>query len=319
MRTQREPLRDRARGRWVGILPQLGVGASSLDGRHGPCPMCGGRDRFRFDDKDGEGTWICSKCGAGDGVRLVMMANGIEFAEAAPRIEELIGSVEPAPIKVGLSEEDRKNALNRLWRLSSAIRADDAAGRWLAARVGLQGGYPEDLRFVSRMRYSDPRADRSSEHPGMIAMVRQSDGTPVTLHRTYLAPSGRKADVSEPRKLMAGKTPKGVSIQLAQPGSILGVAEGIETALAAAAIFGVPVWAAINSSMLEAWQPPAGVSEVIVFGDHDPKFGGQAAAFALAHRLACDDRLGVTARVEMPARAGDDWNDVLLNDLRRAG
>jgi autotransporter-associated beta strand protein len=30
----------------------------TLSGRHVPCPFCGGRDRFRFDDKNGAGTWI---------------------------------------------------------------------------------------------------------------------------------------------------------------------------------------------------------------------------------------------------------------------
>ena len=66
-----EPLKDRALGRWRGILPALGVPAKALSNRHGPCPMCGGKDRFRFDDKGGRGTWICSKCGAGDGIELV--------------------------------------------------------------------------------------------------------------------------------------------------------------------------------------------------------------------------------------------------------
>ena len=37
----------------------------------GTCPMCGGKDRFRFDDKGGRGTWICSQCGAGDEIELV--------------------------------------------------------------------------------------------------------------------------------------------------------------------------------------------------------------------------------------------------------
>ena len=37
-----EPLRERARGRWVSILSALGVPLKSLRNRHGPCPVCGG-------------------------------------------------------------------------------------------------------------------------------------------------------------------------------------------------------------------------------------------------------------------------------------
>ena len=51
-----EPLKDRARGRWPGILTALGVPAKALRNRHGPCPVCGGKDRFRFDDKGGAGN-----------------------------------------------------------------------------------------------------------------------------------------------------------------------------------------------------------------------------------------------------------------------
>ena len=78
-----EPLKDRALGKWQGILPALGVPSKALSNRHGPCPMCGGKDRFRFDDKGGRGTWICSKCGAGDGIELVKRIQNVEFKEAA--------------------------------------------------------------------------------------------------------------------------------------------------------------------------------------------------------------------------------------------
>ena len=89
------PLKDRALGRWRGILPALGVPAKALSNRHGPCPMCGGKDRFRFDDKGGRGTWICSKCGAGDGIELVKRIQNVEFKEAARLIEQHVGA---API-----------------------------------------------------------------------------------------------------------------------------------------------------------------------------------------------------------------------------
>ena len=60
-RGMNEALRDRARGRWHGLLPSLGVDSRYLTGKHTGCPICReGSDRFRFDDKGGAGTWICS-------------------------------------------------------------------------------------------------------------------------------------------------------------------------------------------------------------------------------------------------------------------
>ena len=70
--SERLDVREAAHGRWPSILSALGLDERALSGRHGPCPMCGGKDRFRFDDKEGRGTYFCSGCGAGDGVQLAM-------------------------------------------------------------------------------------------------------------------------------------------------------------------------------------------------------------------------------------------------------
>ncbi len=50
-----EDLRELCRGRWPSIFHSLGINFR-MDGKHGPCPFCGGKDRFRFSDKDGYGT-----------------------------------------------------------------------------------------------------------------------------------------------------------------------------------------------------------------------------------------------------------------------
>jgi len=85
-------IRELARGRWSEILTKLGIDAVSLDGKHRPCPACGGKDRFRFDDKDGRGTHICSQCDAGDGFELVRKTFSYSgFKEAATAVEEVLG------------------------------------------------------------------------------------------------------------------------------------------------------------------------------------------------------------------------------------
>ena len=53
-----------AKGKWKGILLTLGIPAEVLVPKHGPCPLCGGKDRFRWDNKEGQGTYICNSCGA---------------------------------------------------------------------------------------------------------------------------------------------------------------------------------------------------------------------------------------------------------------
>ncbi len=91
------PTREIARGRWPSILIALGVESRFLRNVHGPCPLCGGKDRFRFDDKDGSGSWYCNDCGAGDGMRLALEWTGKEFKEVAAEIDRLAGNVPTGP------------------------------------------------------------------------------------------------------------------------------------------------------------------------------------------------------------------------------
>jgi putative DNA primase/helicase len=296
----------------TGILPTLGIGESFLTGRHGPCPLCGGKDRWRWDNLEGRGTWICSKCGAGDGIALVMQKHGWDFRQAAKQIETIIGSAPANVPKPGLSDRDKRDAMNKLWRLSKAVDADDPVGRYLYRRVGLTS-FPSCLRTASKVRH---QSDYSSFHPAMIAMVSGPNGAPSTLHRTYLTNDGRKAPVIEPRLLMPGIIAKGAAIRLGPIADVLGIAEGIETALSATALFGVPCWAAGTATLLAAWQPPLEARRIIIFGDNDANYAGQAAVYALARRLGSDERI---VEVQIPIDVDTDWNDVHQLQLNQAG
>src|SRR5215831_15223152 len=91
---------ERAQGRWREILLQFGIEMRFLRNRQGPCPICGGKTRFRFDDLDGRGTWFCNRCGAGNGLQLLMKLKGWDFKTAVCQIDQIIGSEsrkEPRP------------------------------------------------------------------------------------------------------------------------------------------------------------------------------------------------------------------------------
>jgi putative DNA primase/helicase len=293
---------DLVRGRWRGVLLTLGVVETALTGKHTACPGCGGTDRFRFDNKEGRGTWICSRCGAGDGFDLLKLAFGWSFAEAAKRIEACIGEVAPEPVTPKLARPPRE-PLRDLWKQSTPFRPGDPVDQYLQAR-GLLHDCPPALRYAPSCYYGPGVC-----LPAMVAVVSGPDVRPVTLHRTYLE-GPRKAPVEEPRKLMPGSVPVGAAVRLAEPGEMMGIAEGIETALAAAALFGIPVWSAISASILEKWAPPEECRRVIVFADADRSFRGQAASYQLARRLVA---MGLDAEVQVPPTMGTDWNDVLLS------
>lgn len=298
---------DAARGRWREILPPLGIPIKFLDGKHQPCPACGGRDRARFDDRRGNGDYFCSHCGAGNGFDLLRKVNGWDFREAARRVDEIIGNLPPAPpVSIEPKKFDSTKALNELWSISRPIANGDPASLYLASRC-LEGPYGEALRYVPAMYHSGTRA----KHPGMIALASDVDGNMATLHRTYLTADGRKAQVVPCRKLMPGEFPRGGAIRLGPAAPVMGVAEGVETALAASTLYGISVWSTIAEAFLQSWKPPAIAEHVVIFGDNDASFVGQHAAYALAKRLRLEDGKGLCVEVKIPEGVGDDWNDVL--------
>lgn len=295
-------IHEEAQGRWRGILCHLGISSIQLTNKHGPCPMCGGTKPFRFDDKDGRGTWICTHCGAGNGLDLAMAFKGWDFKEAVNAIRPLVGMTSLEEQPKGQTEEQQRKMRQDLWAASRQVVTGDPADFYLRERGVSRPAYAPSLRFCPSAFYA-----QGVEFPAMVAAVQGPDGQGVSLHRTFIK-DGQKAPVDSAKKLIPGTIPDGSAIRLSPVCSTMGVAEGIETALAAWEIFGVPTWATVSSTMMAKWQPPEGVTEVFVFGDNDPGFAGQHAAYGLARSLV---RLKIKTRVLIPDEVGTDFADHL--------
>ena len=104
--------------------------------------MCGGSDRFRFDDKEGRGTWFCNQCGAGDGLKLVEKVFGMTTSEAAGKVDAVTGNLPPVAPEViaaaeAETEADRKAAVSLAVRLMEKTRT--ASGNAYLTRKGFPG------------------------------------------------------------------------------------------------------------------------------------------------------------------------------------
>lgn len=289
-------------GRWPSILPALGIDAAFLTRKQGPCVFCGGKTRFTFDDKGGRGTWICTHCGAGDGISLLMKLKGVEFREAADMVRRVIGTAAATPVRPERSEEALKAMLRKMWGEARPVTQGDAVDTYLRNRGLGMDEYPKVLRTHPGLDYWDD-GKKAGNYPAMLALVSDANGKPVSIHRTYLL-DGRKAPVESPKKL-AARIGQGSAIRLYSASGLLHVAEGIETALAIA-WRGAKAWAAISAGGMESLRVPDEINHVRIWADNDASYTGQSAAFALAKRLRAEGR---RVEVYIPSETDTDWAD----------
>lgn len=300
--SERRNIHDEARGRWRSLLPSLGVPEKFLSGKHCPCPICGGKDRFRWDDKDGKGTYYCNACGSGTGIDLVMKLHKVDFIEARKMVEPLLPAAQVMVPKA--AKTSFIDVCVKTWGAGLPITPHDAAGRYLARRGIMVDDYPKMLRFGPRVALKGDD-DAVTYHPALLARLVSPDASEMTVQRIYLNDDGSKLG---PKKNTPGKFPLGGAVRLFPSAETMGIAEGVETALSAAKLFDVPVWAALTAGNMARWVPPPTARNIIVFADADRSYAGQYAAYALANRLAVE-KYHVDVRI--PEELDVDWNDVL--------
>ena len=189
----------------------------------------------------------------------------------------------------------------RLWRGAGALK-ESPAQAYLLKRGVTQ--FSSDLRFHP----ATPLGPRDDVRflPAMLAAVRTDLGV-IAVNRTFLdASSASLADFERPKRAL-GSLQHG-SVRLAMPrGGRLGLAEGIETALSAMQLFGVPCWATLGNERFGLVTIPENVRELHLFVDNDA--GGDLAEERAREAYACVSRRIAASR---PAVEGEDWNAVLM-------
>jgi putative DNA primase/helicase len=333
---------EAAKGRWQQILTAAGIGAEVLNGQQQPCPLCReGHDRFQYDNKYGDGNYICRKCGAGTGFTLLAKWRGLDrtrdFKKLADWIDNLLGQdIANAPTRMAppsaekiarqkreAEQEKRKVELvKNIWGASRPIEAGDVVDRYLAGRsIGIKAAtglrhHPNCYHWISK-----------TWHPAMVALFKRptqwscATDPHDNAQITFLTSEGLKAEVTPQRLNIAGTMPDGGAIRLQPAAAVMGVAEGVESALSAAELFGMPVWATTSKAMLNKWRVPEIVTHLVIYADNDQHDQGIMAAESLARRVLFEaerNEIARTVEIKCPPNVGEDWNDVLKQDKQHA-
>jgi putative DNA primase/helicase len=289
---------------------------------HGPCPDCGGTDRYFFDNRHGRGDFYCRNCGAGDGFKLLQIIHGWDFKTTINRVIEAAGlaaaptipaSTTPCSTRPTRSWSPPSSPASttpparvlRLRREACALHDCDDALDYLDGRHLWPAATVTSLRAHASVDYYD-NGQRLDRHAALIAEVRDYDGALITLHVTYLA-NGQKLTSSAPRKILSPmQNSEACAVRLyGITGDSMGIGEGLETCIAAATIHKLPTWSALNTTLLAKFTPPAGVKRLMIFADND--VAGISAAARLMERLQGK----VHMEIKMPPAPAKDWADVL--------
>lgn len=206
----------------------------------------------------------------------------------------------------------------KVWWQSSPVKQGDPVHTYLKKTRRLPlATIPAMIRCAYDLEYwvgGEPPVKVTSS-PAMVAAIQNVQGDIIAIHRTYLAHTGEKLDLAKygyedaPVKKVLGKEINGAAIRLQEPDDTLIVAEGIETALAAHILSGLPAWAAVSAGGLERIEIPASVEHVIIAVDNDA--AGEKSSAALAARL---QQTGYCVSLSRPPVSGTnhgDWADVL--------
>ncbi len=284
-------------------------------------PTIRGRIDLRFGRKgslavvvhgDRRGLWRDHSADqGGDMLKLIRRELGGDWRAACEWARRFLGDpsswrpVRAAPVvrDVPLRWSERAESI---WRSADPLLGT-LADRYLENRLG--ESWPsirETVAEADALRFMPARGERA---PSMVARVTDAKTKePLTLHFTRLAPDGSKVQDGRPAKLLlSGHAKIGGVVRLVADANVttgLGIAEGIETALAVLGSGWSPMWACVDAGNVSAFPVLSGIEALTVFADHDE--AGLRAANAVAKRWR---DAGRDAAIAAPPTVSSDWCD----------
>lgn len=284
-------------GAWRQTLENYGCHLPS--GRHhGPCPVCGGKDRFRFDDKEGRGTWFCSQCDPQSGGGLLLLSRFL----GKPTIEvanELLGNTPErsrAPVYRSFVSDDQIRKANH-------EQARKGAEALLASSELRPHAYMSDRGLDGQWLVNGEPImgrDRSVIQPGELLLVpaykAEGDGSMLV--------NVQKIKANKEKRPIYGGDMAAVYHKLDGHQKLIAIAEGYATGVTVNQVTGALTYCAFNTGNLAAvaaWVAGQhhGVP-VVLFADNDEHGAGL--------RYAKDAAAPIGATVALPPELGD-WDD----------
>jgi putative DNA primase/helicase len=278
------------------------------------CPLHGG---FSLILSDGDAGRVLATCWGGcDRLDVLNELRRCGLLGASYRLPSV---TEPRPRDTKCDARRTARALaiwHEAWPIAGTIAERYLLSRGLALDE-LAAEVSTTLRYHSGcLRPRDEAGKFAPPLPAMLALVERHERGPVAIHATYLRADGSgKAAIAKPKAMFGPVGGAAVRFGMPRAGEWLAVAEGIETALAVAIAFALPVWAALSAGGIRALVLPRDATHILICADHDASGIGQRAAHDAAQRWLADGR---HVRIALPPEPGTDMADALIADTAEA-
>jgi putative DNA primase/helicase len=283
--------RDLVVGRWPEIFSNFGL-PPVTGKRHykGDSPCCGRKGKFRIDDREGSGSFICS-CGAnGNGWELLKIVTGKEYRELAKMVDRMLG-VESSGIRT-----EKKNRLH--WLETIKAKRGDIRGSIVERYLNNRGIHKIPQSIISFNR-------------SMIVLATDNNLNPRYIHETKIKPDLSKEKPTRLYRVYPEAESPPTVCRLYNVQEVMGIAEGVETALSCAKIYKMPVWASLNSGFMKKYTFQAGVKKLVIFADNDWHGEGLAAAYECAKKNLLSNNDITEVRIRW-CKTVCDFNDMLF-------
>jgi hypothetical protein len=239
--------------------------------RTGPCPRCGGHDRFSINLK--KQVWNCRGCQCGgDVIDLVCFLDNLDFKQA---VELLAGGEadprrhpSPPPRRRVRSPPDNSESAGRIWQ-----QAVDPRGTLVETYLNGRSLDLPDEAALEAIRFHADCPFGQERFPAMVCLVRDIiSNEPQAIHRTALAPDGTAIKRNGKTFRLSLAPVAGGAIKLDADEDVthgLCIGEGVETCLAGRQMGYRPVWSAVNSGGVASFPVLPGIDDLHIFKEID--------------------------------------------------
>ncbi len=252
---------DQFHGQWQTVLNNYGCQLPS-GRKHGPCPVCGGKDRFRFDDKNGRGTWFCSQCEpqSGGGLLLLSRYIGKSVMDTA---KELIGDTQLKTIpkkRVHIVDHDAVREAN-------IKQAKKGAQLLMDSAITSSHDYLTNKGFIGEWQVN------GSPIYSQNGIIEKGDLLLIPVYKNNELVNVQKITKDGEKRPLFGGDMQGVNHVIDGTTKTIAVVEGYATGKTINKLTKFKTYVAFNTGNLEAAVKQVKIehpeSNIIVFGDHD--------------------------------------------------